>query len=345
MPRSGPPRLIAVLLAASAVALAACSGGSDGRPIIGLITKTDTNPFFVTMKNGARAQAARDGIDLRTFAGKVDGDNESQVTAIENLMALGAEGFMITPNDSRAIVPAIDRAKKAGLAVIALDSQLDPPDAADSTFATDNFQAGKLVGEWAKAKLGEQAGQARIAFLDLSPEQPSVDVQRDQGFMAGFGIDTADPDRIGDEKDPRISGHDVTDGAADGGRTAMENLLQRDPKINLVYAINEPAAAGAYQALKAAGKADSVTLVAIDGGCPGVQSVKDGQLGATSQQYPLKMAADGVTAISRFAQDGVKPANPEGKEFTDTGVTLITDDPQTGVESKDTTFGAENCWG
>lgn len=65
--------------------------------------------------------------------------------------------------------------------------------------------------------------------------------------MAGFGIDTADPDRIGDEKDPRISGHDVTDGAADGGRTAMENLLQRDPKINLVYAINEPAAAGAYQ--------------------------------------------------------------------------------------------------
>lgn len=76
-----------------------------------------------------------------------------------------------------------------------------------------------------------------------------------------------------------------------------------------------------------------------------MQSVKDGQLGATSQQYPLKMAADGVTAISRFAQDGVKPANPEGKEFTDTGVTLITDDPQTGVESKDTTFAPRTAGG
>ena len=345
MPRSGPSRLAALLVAGSAITLAACSGGSDGRPIIGLITKTDTNPFFVTMKKGAQAQAEQDGIDLRTFAGRVDGDNESQVTAIENLMALGAEGFMIAPNDSRAIVPAIERAKEAGLAVVALDSQLDPPDAADSTFATDNYTAGKLVGEWAKAKLGDEAQDARIAFLDLSSDQVSVDVQRDQGFMAGFGIDVGDPDRVGDEDDPRISGHDVTDGAADGGRTAMENLLQRDPDITLVYAINEPAAAGAYEALRAAGKADAVTVVAIDGGCPGVQSVKEGTLGATSQQYPLKMAAEGVTAISEFERTGVAPSNPEGKDFTDTGVTLITDDPQPGVESEDTTFGTENCWG
>ncbi|GLY13788.1 sugar ABC transporter substrate-binding protein [Kineosporia rhizophila] len=344
-PRSPARRPAALVLAGAALALAACSGGSDGRPIIGLITKTDTNPFFVTMKKGAQAQAEQDGIDLRTFAGKVDGDNESQVTAIENLMALGAEGFMITPNDSRAIVPAIDRAKEAGLAVIALDSQLDPPGAADSTFATDNYRAGELVGQWAKAKLGDEAANARIAFLDLNSDQVSVDVQRDQGFMAGFGIDVGDPNRIGDEDDPRISGHDVTDGAADGGRTAMENLLQRDPDINLVYAINEPAAAGGYQALRAAGKAEDVVVVAIDGGCPGVQSVKDGQLGATSQQYPLKMAAEGVASITEFARSGVKPANPEGQDFTDTGVTLITDDPQSGVDSEDTTFGTENCWG
>ncbi|GAB3242521.1 substrate-binding domain-containing protein [Kineosporia babensis] len=345
MPRSGAHRVAALVLAGSAIALAACSGGSDGRPIIGLITKTDTNPFFVTMKKGAQAQAEQDGIDLRTFAGKVDGDNESQVTAIENLMALGAEGFMIAPNDSRAIVPAIERAKEAGLAVVALDSQLDPPDAADSTFATDNFQAGKLVGEWAKAKLGAEAENARIAFLDLNSDQVSVDVQRDQGFMEGFGIDPGDPNRIGDENDPRISGHDVTDGAAEGGRTAMENLLQRDPEINLVYAINEPAAAGGYEALKAAGKAEDVIVVAIDGGCPGVQSVKDGQLGATSQQYPLKMAAEGVAAISEFERTGQTPGNPPGQDFTDTGVTLITDDPQTGVDSEDSTFGTENCWG
>jgi len=202
-----------------------------------------------------------------------------------------------------------------------------------------------LIGQWAKAKLGAQAASAKIAFLDLNADQVSVDVQRDQGFMTGFGIDVKDKTKIGDEADPRIIGHDVTDGAEDGGRQAMENLLQKEPGITLVYTINEPAASGAYQALKQAGKEKSVTIVSVDGGCPGVKSVKSGEIGATSQQYPLKMAQQGVEAIAKFAKDGTKPSNPSGKDFTDTGVTLITDQAQAGVESKDTTFGAENCWG
>ena len=204
-----------------------------------------------------------------------------------------------------------------------------------------------LIGQWAKAKF-EADGKydsAKIAMLDLNPEGVSTDVQRDQGFLEGFGIDIADKTQIGDENDPRIVGHDVTDGAEDGGRTAMENLLQKDPNINLVYTINEPAAAGAYQALKAAGKDKSVTIVSVDGGCPGVQAVKAGQLGATSQQYPLKMAQEGVAAVAAYAKDGTKPQATAGKTFVDTGVTLITDQPQSGVESKDTAFGLQNCWG
>ena len=345
--RSSRRQQLVAAVGVAALVLAGCgsTGGPDDKPIVGLITKTNTNPYFVKMKQGARSEAAKQGVTLQTFAGKQDGDNESQVTAIENLIVLGAKGFMITPNDSKAIVPAIEKARKAGLAVIALDTQLDPSDAAESTFATDNFTAGQLIGEWAKAKLGAQAASAKIAFLDLSADQVSVDVDRDQGFMQGFGIDVKNKARIGDESDPRIAGHAITQGDADGGRSAMENLLQKDPSITLVYAINEPAASGAYQALKAAGKDKSVTIVAIDGGCPGVASVKAGQLGATSQQYPLKMAEDGVAAIAQYAKDGTKPANPAGKSFTDTGVNLITDQPQAGVASKDTTFGAANCWG
>ena len=342
--RRGFLPLVAAVSAAAALVLAGCNS-SNGRPVVGLITKTDTNPFFVKMKEGAAAQAAKQGVQLQTFAGKQDGDNESQVLAIENLISLGAKGFMITPADSAAIVPLVKRAQDAGLVVIALDTQLDPATAANSTFATDNFTAGTLIGKWAKAKLGAQAANAKIAFLDLNADQVSVDVQRDQGFMSGFGIDLGNPNRIGDEKDPRIVGHDVTDGAEEGGRTAMENLLQKSPDITLVYTINEPAAAGAYQALKAAGKDKNVTIVSVDGGCPGVAAVKAGQIGATSQQYPLKMAEDGVAAITKFALGGVKPTNPAGKTFTDTGVTLITDQAQNGVPSKDTTFGAQNCWG
>jgi fructose transport system substrate-binding protein len=342
----------AIALALTA-ALAACnrdsggdasaSGGGSGDTLVGLITKTDTNPFFVKMKEGAQSAATAQGVKLQTYAGKQDGDNESQVQAIENLISAGAKGFLITPNDSKAIVPSIDKARQAGMLVIALDTPTDPADAVDATFATDNFQAGLLIGQWAKAKFAGKP--AKIAMLDLNANQVSVDVGRDQGFLQGFGIDVKDKSKIGDESDAQIVGHDVTDGAEDGGRTAMENLLQKDPSINLVYTINEPAAAGAYQAIKAAGKEKQITIVSVDGGCDGVKNVKAGIIGATSQQYPLKMAKQGVEAVAAFAKDGSKPAATEGKTFTDTGVTLITDQPQSGVDSKDTAYGTENCWG
>ena len=323
---------------------AACNRGS-GQDVVGLITKTDTNPFFVEMKNGAQDAAKKQDLELQSFAGKQDGDNEAQVQAIENLMSAGAKGFLITPNDSKAIVPSIDKAHQQNMLVIALDTPTDPPDAADATFATDNYQAGKLIGQWAKAKFAKEGKQARIAMLDLNPNQVSVDVKRDQGFLDGFGIDVADPNRIGDEKDPRIAGHDVTDGAEDGGRTAMENLLQKDPSINLVYTINEPAAAGAYQALKSAGKDKTTTIVSIDGGCPGVDNVARGVIGATSMQFPLKMAQMGIDAIAEYTRTGTKPQATPGKDFVDTGTQLITDDPQAGVEAKDSAWGKQNCWG
>jgi fructose transport system substrate-binding protein len=323
---------------------AASGGGGDGVSV-GLITKTETNPFFVKMKEGAQAKAAELNADVQSFAGKKDGDNETQVAAVENLIAAGAKGFMITPNDSKAIVPALDKARQAGLLVIALDTQTEPPDAADATFATDNFAAGEAIGKWAAGTFEKKGEEAKIAMLDLNPDGVSVDVQRDQGFLTGFGIDVGDPGKIGDEEDARIVGHDVTDGAEEGGRTAMENLLQKDPDINLIYTINEPAAAGAYEALKAAGKEKDVTIVSVDGGCPGVENVKKGIIGATSQQYPLKMAEMGVQAVVDFAKDGTKPEPTSGKDFVDTGVTLITDKPVDGVESEDTKFGLDNCWG
>jgi fructose transport system substrate-binding protein len=331
-----------------ALALAACGGGDsggDGEVLVGLITKTDTNPFFVTMRDGAEAAAKDNGVELQSFAGKFDGDNESQVAAVENLMAAGADGIIITPNDSEAIIPVLDQARAQGILVVVLDTPLDEADAADVTFATDNFRAGELIGQWARARFEEEGTEPRIAMLDLNANQVSVDVARDQGFLEGFGIDLGDESAIGDEDDPRISGHDVTDGAEEGGRTAMENLLQRDPSINLVYTINEPAAAGAYAALEAVGKEDEVTIVSVDGGCPGVDNVEAGVIGATAMQFPNEMAARGVAAVADYAESGDVPQNTEGLDFVDTGVELITDTPVESLESRDSAWGLENCWG
>jgi fructose transport system substrate-binding protein len=310
-----------------------------------LITKTDTNPFFVKMKEGATAKAEQLGIELKSFAGKIDGDHETQVQAIETCIADGAKGILLTASDTSSIVSAVKQARDAGLLVIALDTPLDPIDAADATFATDNFRAGELIGAWAAASLGDKADSARIGMLDIAVSQPTVGVLRDQGFMTGFGIDIKDPNKWGDEDDPRIVGHDVTAGNEEGGRKAMENLLAKDPMINVVYTINEPAAAGAYEALKAIGRENDVLIVSVDGGCPGVQNVEDGVIGATSQQYPLLMASLGIEAVAAFAKDGARPRPTEGKDFFDTGVALVTGKPADGVESISVAEGMDKCWG
>ena len=310
-----------------------------------LITKTESNPFFVKMKEGAQAKADELGIELKTFSGKFDTDNESQVAAIETCIADGAKGILITPSIPNAIIGTIKQARDAGLLVIALDTPLDPIDAADSTFATDNFVAGELIGKWAKATMGDDAANAKIGLLNINVAQPTVGVLRNQGFLQGFGIDLGDPKKWGDETDSRIVGHDVSEGNEEGGRKAMENLLAKDPMINVIYTINEPAAAGAYEALKAVGRENDVLIVSVDGGCPGVKNVAEGVIGATSQQYPLLMASLGVEAIAAWAKDGSKPENTPGKNFFDTGVSLITDKPADGVESIDTKKGTDLCWG
>lgn len=309
-----------------------------------LITKTNTNPFFVKMKEGALKGAKANNIKLQTYAGKIDGDVDSQVIAVETCIASGAKGILITPTDSRALVPVIQKARKAGILVIALDTPFEPTDTADATFATDNFKAGVLIGQWAAAKLGDKAKDAKIALLDLNASEISVDYQRDNGFLQGFGIDIKNPKDIGDEDDPRIVGNDVTNGNEEGGRKAMENLLQKDPKINVVYTINEPAAAGAYEALKALGIKGTL-IVSVDGGCPGVANVKEGIIGATSMQFPLLMASKGIEAIKNWADKGVKPANSPGLDFFNTGVELITDEPVDGIKSITSKEGAAKCWG
>ena len=331
------------LLGAGALAL--ISGMASAADLACLITKNNTNPFFVKMKEGAEAAATAAGLDFQAYAGEKDGDAAPQITAIENCVAAGAKGILITPsNDS--VGPALKDARAAGILVISLDTPLGDAEAQDITFATDNFEAGLLIGKWAAATLGaDGVANAKIAMLDINKDNISVDVLRDTGFLTGFGIEVPDGKVLASETDPRVVGHESSDANPAGGQTAMETLLAKDPDINVVYTINEPAAEGAYQALKAAGKESQAIIVSVDGGCPGVASVKAGTIGATSQQYPLKMASLGIEAIAAFAKDGTKPTVTEGLSFFNTGVNLVTDKPVEGVESIDSTKGTELCWG
>ena len=306
---------------------------------VGLITKTETNPFFVKMREGAQAKAQELGVELLTAAGSFDGDNAAQVTAIENMVAAGVSGILLVSSDTKAIVPSVQRARDQGVIVIALDTALDPQDATDALFATDNYQAGVLIGEWAKAAMGDT--EPVIATLDLNPGI-TVGYQRHNGFLSGYGLveDSEAQAATEDMNVPEIVCSQFTQGDQSNGQTAMENCLTGNPDINLVYTINEPAAFGAHTAIRNAGLEDQITVVSVDGGCAGVRGVQSGQIDATSQQYPLRMATQGVEAIVEAARGGEVPSG-----YVDTGVTLITDSPQEGVESENTEFGLENCWG
>jgi fructose transport system substrate-binding protein len=320
------------------------ASAQDQKIIVGLITKTETNPFFVKMKEGAQAAADAAGATLLTGSGAFDADNAGQTAALENMVSAGAQGILITPGDTKAIVPAIEKARAQGVLVIALDTPTEPMDATDALFATDNFKAGYLIGEYARAVMGDT--KPVIATIDGSTGV-SVSVLRHNGFLSGYGpadqastVATPSPSMSVFAEDSRVVCSQDANGDQALAQTAMENCLQANGDINLVYTINEPTAFGVYSALQAAGREKDVVIVSVDGGCTGVQGVKDGKIAATSQQYPLKMSQMGVDAVVNFVKTGEKPSG-----YTDTGVTLITDKPQEGIESKDTTFGLENCWG
>jgi fructose transport system substrate-binding protein len=346
------------VLGASSLLLSACSSsddaGGDAKVGVSLILKNDTNPFFVAMTKGAKAKAAELGVDLSVAAGKDETDDAGQVAAIENAISKKDAGILITAI-SGGVYAAITKAREAGLFVIALDTPTDPADIVDITFATDNCKAGELIGQWAAAKMNGK--KAVIALLDIfADKNVPTDYCRDNGFLKGMGIPLGDPKKLADEPKTgkytggkggayQIVGNVATLGAEDGGRTGMEQLLAKNPNINLVYTLNEPAAAGAYAALKAAGKEKGVVIVSVDGGRAGVENVKAGVIGATSQQYPLLMADLGVQAIFDLITNGVKPERTAGLDFFDTGVKLITDDPQEGVPSESVQYGLDNAWG
>ncbi|NUP74271.1 MAG: substrate-binding domain-containing protein [Sinomonas sp.] len=338
----------------SSAASSGSTAGANDTVGVSLIVKTTTNPFFVAMEDAAQADAQKSNVKLTLAAGKKDGDTDTQIQAIENAISRGDKGILITPNGP-AVNNEIAKARKAGLYVIALDTPPDPADTVDITFATDNYAAGQSIGKWTASALGGK--KAVIAMLDLFSDQiVSVDVNRDHGFLNGLGVDFGDKSKNGGEAstgkytggkggDYEIVGHQASQGNEDGGRSAMETLLSKNPNINVVYTINEPAAYGAYQALKAAGKDKDVTIVSIDGGCAGVGYVKQGIIGATAQQYPSKMASLGMEAIASIARGGAKPAVSGGLDFYNTGSKLVSDKAASGVDSITTDSASSSCWG
>lgn len=328
----GPCRRIA--LAGGAVVLGAGLIGIGPRtgavhaaaPItVGYIVKTLNNPYWAAMQKAAQAEAKRTGVRLIFEAGKYDGDVSTQISDIEDLTTHGANAIIIAPSVSASVAPALRSARKAGITVIAVDTAVEPADVADSFVATDNFKGGVEEGEWAKAGIGGK--KTVVALLEGTPAS-SVNTERLGGFLKGIGMTKSD-----------TAVDLITNGDQTKALDAMQNTLAAHPDINLVWTINEPAAFGAYTAIKNAGLAGKVQIVTMDGSCHGIGGVADGQIGADVLQFPAKMAQISIQEAIEAAHGKKIPAR------VDTGEPLVTLHPQPGVASIPPSQAQHECWG
>jgi fructose transport system substrate-binding protein len=294
--------------------------------LIGIVEQQLSNPFFGKLQQAGVDAAKKHGLETMTAESSVAGDSATQVAAIENMINRGAKGIVLDPANASALLKVVKKARDAGIIVVTTNTSLEPADAADASFETDNLAAGELIGKWAKASLGSTP--ARVAMLDYDLSDKTAKARHD-GFLKGFGLT---------EESPEIAGTALTQANVETGQSSMENLLSAHRDINVVYTINEPAAQGAFLATKKA--KGPILMTSIDGSCSGVRSVADGTIGATVMQFPSNMGQLAVDAIVTAVNGGAKPSG-----VNNSGTVLITDKPVDGIESKDSKWGLANCWG
>ncbi|MFM0285826.1 substrate-binding domain-containing protein [Paraburkholderia megapolitana] len=299
---------------------------ADAQPTIGIVELQLSNPFFDKLEKSAVETATKHGWKVMTAEATVAGDSSTQIAAIENMINRGVKGITLDNANAYALVPIVRKARAAGIVVVTVNSSLNPMTAADASFETDNVTAGKLIGQWAKARIGTTAPHVAMLDYDLADRTANA---RHVGFLQGFGIA---------DGSPQIAGTALTLGNVETGQVTMENLLSAHPDINILYTINEPTAQGASLAIKKAKR--DIIVTSIDGSCSGVRSVASGQIGATVMQFPSKMGQLAVESIIQAAGGGKKPTG-----FNNTGTVLITDHPVPGLDSKDSKWGLANCWG
>ena len=293
-----------ILLAGLALATAGPAIADDNIKI-GFITKFPV-PFFATMEDAAKAYAAaHPGVEIIFGQGTSATDIEGQIALIESMVTKGVKGIAVTPVDP-TVAPALDKAIASGVKVVLLDNNIPDWKGRTALATTNNYNAGKLAGEYLKTVLknGDTLG-----ILEGVPGVPSLD-DRVKGMLEGLqGVDV------------KIVGRGATNCTEELGISVAEDLLTANPHLKSIYAACGPPAAGAAQAIKNAGIAnDAIVLVGFDFCCGEKEALTSGVEDASVAQFPTKMSELGVDAL-------VKAIRGEKVEsLIDSGAALVTKD-------------------
>ncbi len=280
--------LVAMLL------LAACGGGGTApaathKITIGLALSTLSNPFFVTLRDGAQQAATAAGAELRVA--DAANDSAKQADQISNFITEKVDVIIVNPTDSDAVVAAVQKANSAGIPVIAVDRNANGG-SLSSFIASNNVQAGKLG---AKELLKVVSQNGKVAML---VGVPAASAARDRGK----GFKDALADSTINSKGATLVTEQVANFKRDEGLNVMQNILTANPGLNGVFAQNDEMALGAVQAIKAKGLTGKVFVVGVDGIDDAIAAIKAGDMTATVQQQPAVMGKLAVEAAVKIAK-------------------------------------------
>jgi ribose transport system substrate-binding protein len=296
-----------ILLAGALGFFAACTkppaptgpgaAGGEPRGTIGVSLLTLDNPFFKVLGDSVRAEASKRGYKALVVSG--DKDVAKQSNQIKDFIVKKVSAIVLSPCDSKSIIPVIQEANAAGIPVFTVDIPCNEPGVDIVTqVVTDNFSGGKEAATAMIEALGDGGGE--IAVLHF--KQVESCILRVNGFR-----EVIDAHNASGKSKIEIVAELESGGAKDIGFKATEDALQANPNLRGVFAINGPAALGARAALEKAGKT-RVLIVGFDGQPEGRQAIKDGKIYAEPIQFPDKMGVQVVDAIIRHSKGETLPA-------------------------------------
>ena len=275
---------------ALAAGLAGCNRALGGRPRVAFVLKTFNSPFFLDMRHGAEAATARTGIDLVVQAAEREIDVERQMQIIENLIETRLAVLCICPSGSKAIVPAVGKANRAGIHVIIVDDEIDDRAAAeqgvsfDAYVGSDNVEGGRIAGQYL---VDASRGSARLALLKGIPGHQTGDAR-----LRGFR------DAIRSAPGIAVVASQTANWERDQGFTVFRNMLQAHPEIDALFACNDMMALGAVEAIQAAGQTGRIRTIGFDAVDDARKAIAAGRMAASVAQYPEEMGRIAVESAA-----------------------------------------------
>ncbi|GAA0094734.1 ribose ABC transporter substrate-binding protein RbsB [Clostridium perfringens] len=258
--------------------------GIDNKPKIGMVLSTLNNPFFVNMKDGAEKEAEKLGYDLVVLDSQNDPAKER--ANVEDLVQLGVIALLINPTDSDAVVKTVEVANKSNIPVITLDRQANGGKIT-SHIASDNIKGGEMAAEYVLDKFKDEKGPINVVEIQGIP---GASATRDRG--EGFH-------NIMDKNDKfNFISIQAADFDRQKGLQVMENIIQANPNIQVVFAHNDEMALGAVKAIKASGI--NALVIGFDGNDDAKDSIDANEMTATIAQQPDLIGALGVELANKI---------------------------------------------